>query len=534
MTSLSRRRRERNRHVEMKRRVAREAAAAPAQKAGVAARIRCFRERGILDIHEAPVRMPETVFIVGSGPRGKAHYRDIPADAYVIVLNRAVMIPFDLKVPWKPSAWIVIDWRACEKDWWAEADRLADCIRIFSCGTGQRSAAYQGATPETAAGRLFVFEHVPLDTVRRRFEPPPERRVRPDGTVAGAAMWIAQLLGARETVLVGVDMGGDADYAGSLPADRRHGTRWSACSRLELQIEWQRRHGIVVSSMSPTRLRNVARWKPAAAIAPEPAPVPAACPGDTCLSWTDLMDRSDIRVECPDRLPTVAYLTMAFDPMFTMNTVISAVEQNYPHHLKTLYLMHQEPFPPPFSTDLPVMVREAHIAGRWPELWLFKLMEFFAMVIEDVIVVFDEDDRYESDYTTRAITPLVTGRARLAWNYDMVIAKRASLRHEPYRSPIGTLAGERRVLDQAARLLWKRVHKAEWPAGRDNIPSPYGGAKDARFRDLLLELHGDRIAEHDGLRYYFVHSRTNTTGKRPEIENVDYDTVHRGAGRRRP
>jgi len=235
-------------------------------------------------------------------------------------------------------------------------------------------------------------------------------------------------------------------------------------------------------------------------------------------------------------------MIMTFDYVDMTNAIFNAIDQDYPNELKTLYLLYQEPFPPKLSHDLPVRVREFWVTGFVGSGWWLKKLEMFLNACsEPYMLTWDEDDRYEHMYTRKALQPILEGRARITWNYNNVMVKYGYMRHEKYRSAIGTLCGEVVLLKQVAVPLFKkypdgRLKIVESKRKRGSHGMPYykrgrkrkkkvvryaGGAMDNYFRRDLAKKHAADIAEHDGLRFYTFSSTANTKGGRLENENID-------------
>jgi len=206
------------------------------------------------------------------------------------------------------------------------------------------------------------------------------------------------------------------------------------------------------------------------------------------------------------KYPDVAFLTMAYDPIATMRAIIG-VEQQLHLGKKTIYLLHQKPFPKKMAEMPGLEIKQFNVEGKWPALWYLKLMRFFDECTEDYFVWWDEDDRFENDYARKALALSLSGHFKLCWNHAMVMVRGNSLNSGAYRSAIGTLAG--------------RVDAAKKIAGLIN---PEGGnAKDCQYRKKLVKKLV--IGNHDGRRYYIHHKDSHTTrftnkGRKPG-EDVD-------------
>lgn len=208
---------------------------------------------------------------------------------------------------------------------------------------------------------------------------------------------------------------------------------------------------------------------------------------------------------------SVAFLTMAHDPIAAMRAIIGVEQQTYPGK-KTIYLLQQRSSPkrlfPVKMVQRPgITVKQFNVEGKWPALWYKKLMKFFDVCGERYFVWWDEDDRFDNSYVEWALAPVLAGNYKLAWNHDMIMVRGNSINPGQYRSAIGTLAGRVDAAQKVAKLI-----------------NPEGGnAKDCQYRKKLVK--NLTIGEHDGWRYYIHHKNSHTTrftnkGRKPG-EDVD-------------
>lgn len=253
-------------------------------------------------------------------------------------------------------------------------------------------------------------------------------------------------------------------------------------------------------------------------------------------------------------LPAIAYLIMSFDYVDTVRGIIQAIKQPY-EGKKVVYLMYQEPYPPPIELDLPerldvIEVREFNVPGTWPRLWMAKMLTFLRNCKEPYMLQWDEDDDWENEYTARALKPLLNGKAKISWNHHNVDVMYGLMKQGLYGSPVGTLAAEVATLAPIVEKLAKSVEnhqvvKAEKKSRGSSNPInallvskkrrrrakqllvsgkvPYGGAKDAALWRLIKKKFAHIVAEHDGWRFYTRHSQTNTCIKsRPPSQAIDF------------
>ena len=148
--------------------------------------------------------------------------------------------------------------------------------------------------------------------------------------------------------------------------------------------------------------------------------------------------------------PSVTYGTLAYNPIFTKQSIIKALHQNYPDSLKTVVLLHQEPFPSRIKHDLPITIEEFDVRGSWPGLWLFKMSRLVEECKSDIIILWDEDDMFEPDYTIKVISKLqeVITSAGTPETYSCTGRKSVTAPTAPLSEPLragqslfGTLSG---------------------------------------------------------------------------------------------
>jgi hypothetical protein len=212
-----------------------------------------------VNIYDALWVMPRRVYINAPGPWGVEHYKDIPEDAYVVAVNKGVEIPWtcSLEARFSNAVWVVSDWHATKKHYFKPSDARFDGIRVFSV----RAASKTPSFTQPAPGKHFFFD---MAAVERDIPfRPAKRKFRPGGTVAGCALWLCYLCGAKEIILNGVDMSGNRYYDGSEnPTERwlhKHGDIWTSRNAMDGKIEWMQQRGVRVFTLSKTQLRKPER-----------------------------------------------------------------------------------------------------------------------------------------------------------------------------------------------------------------------------------------------------------------------------------
>jgi len=190
------------------------------------------------DLFKSNFRCPEHITILGPGPRGKAHWDEIPADSFVIAVNYAITIPVRI------DAWCVADWWAIKTPWFKKGLSRPQIIRFFSQGLHRKSKAKCN----------YTFRFVPRFTPHK-YLPVPEM-FKPDGTVAAITMELGARFGAKRISLCGIDMSGAKYYDGNESKSETcpHGEIWAYVPYVNSLIEYYTRRGVTFRSVSETKL----------------------------------------------------------------------------------------------------------------------------------------------------------------------------------------------------------------------------------------------------------------------------------------
>jgi len=181
--------------------------------------------------------IPETVYILATGPNGKPFYDKIPQDAFVIAVNQGIMI--------RPSSniWMVFDYRASQKDWWNTA-MTYNVPRLFSRSVITR---YPCEYTFIASPSVSVADSMLIPKI-----------LRGGATIAGCAVQAAYYGGAKEIILCGIDMSGDTYYDGSLNKNihfRGDGQKvWVNTQAFSGLLQSIKNKGTSIKSLSPTFL----------------------------------------------------------------------------------------------------------------------------------------------------------------------------------------------------------------------------------------------------------------------------------------
>jgi len=216
----------------------------------------------------------------------------------------------------------------------------------------------------------------------------------------------------------------------------------------------------------------------------------------------------------PNSFPPVTYLTMAYEPINTMHAVISAIEQEYPGK-KTIVLIHQDRAVENSSSLIRIV--NIYAVGEWPALWLDKLEAFVNVADPDSVTVWwDEDDRFEADYTRKAVEPIVNRGAVGTWTDKTYYVKKGEIVQGIYPRSNGTLAIRMDALEAVVPEV-RRIH----PRGH-RVVRGMTLTVDPTLIKVLGKKYGDKMVDHTGMRYYFMRSGGNG-GPRRKGKGINID-----------
>ena len=224
-----------------------------------------------------------------------------------------------------------------------------------------------------------------------------------------------------------------------------------------------------------------------------------------------------------DDLPTIALMTMAFNPVYTKHSLINGYHQIYPADKIVHVLLHQEPYPPHIEHDLdPYMVVELDVPGTWSAVWCFKLYAFLDYCKAEGIeymAFWDEDDIFPPYYLWAGVDNLLNdaGGADITWTSYNLAVKRGSVQKLYYDNPVGNSIGRVDTFAEVADEL-----KARYPSGlrRD---TGKGAIDDRYWLSLYTKAKPYNRREDIPLRAYVFHGLANTLVHRKAEDNIDYN-----------
>jgi hypothetical protein len=188
---------------------------------------------------ELKCAMPDTIYIVGTGPNGVPHFSRVPKGAFVIALNKAILIR-----ELRPSLWMAFAPELPSKNWWYEALQT-DTLRLF----GRKLPLLYHCD--------YTFYADPSLHVTRSIYPAHqlfEGVLRGGATIAGCAIQAAYFARCRRVILVGVDMYGRTYFDGSESAESGKDSVWVERDNLNTLIRLVRASGMECFSLSETEL----------------------------------------------------------------------------------------------------------------------------------------------------------------------------------------------------------------------------------------------------------------------------------------
>jgi len=206
----------------------------------------CSDIMALVDLYKSSFRLPPRVCILAPGLRGQEHYHRIPGDAFVIAVNRAVLIP-----EVRADLWMI---NHSEPDWYASGDKAYRGPRLYN-----HEAAMNAQPPLAQDPSPYLYYTPPQQKLSASgLHLLEDGIIRHGGTIVASALQLCYHFGAREVMLCGVDMSGNQYWDGAQNPDSRfwhmHGDVWLAVELLNPLIQYLRQRGLEITALSPTRL----------------------------------------------------------------------------------------------------------------------------------------------------------------------------------------------------------------------------------------------------------------------------------------
>jgi hypothetical protein len=173
--------------------------------------------------HLSDLKIPKVAYVAGAGPTLLKDIKEIPADAYVIACNRAILADYPF------SAWMVFDLNAVRFPWF-KRERIGSYKKIF----GYRLAK------EYPCDYLFSSRHV--DTMRQ-ITP---GGLQGGGTIVSCAMQLLYWAGCQTVILLAAPMSGRLHFDRTVACNRTGPWRQATCMRYH--CEQMRMGGLAIFS----------------------------------------------------------------------------------------------------------------------------------------------------------------------------------------------------------------------------------------------------------------------------------------------
>lgn len=202
--------------------------------------------------HLDELNLTERIYIVAPGENGRDYYDLVDPDCFTIIVNKACEIPLKRR-----DMWMVADptpYHAKVRgyvDWFGPG--LNECESI-GCFNSQTMLEYFDKC-------RYTHEWAP--EIGTEFLEPIKNRIRGGLTISGMALQMAYWLGAKEIVMVGVDISGDKYFDGEARGvTPKKDLAWVRILPLMNElIRWLESNGVKVYSLSNTAL-DVGRINP--------------------------------------------------------------------------------------------------------------------------------------------------------------------------------------------------------------------------------------------------------------------------------
>jgi len=198
------------------------------------------------------LNLPKAVYILAPGWNGRDSYKRIPADAFVIAVNKAVTIPGVHK-----HIWMAEDMGLVQAHPWFV--KLANKLISENNPLLEPSPTPvfgEGKPTEMFPNVLYSYPSGPSMSMRPKYQINPNY-LRGGCSIASKALQLAVIKGVKRVVLVGVDMHGRKYFDGTETASTMiKGDKWWCIDKFNAVIDnVKRRHGVSVVSLSPTALK---------------------------------------------------------------------------------------------------------------------------------------------------------------------------------------------------------------------------------------------------------------------------------------
>ena len=207
-------------------------------------------------------KLPETVVILGSGPKGKEAYNRISKDDFVISLNAAISAPI------KSSLWMAMDPSLPKQDYFFNA-MLLHYKKYYMAGYDMTENGIGKGYPLPIMEMNRIAKYFPwvcltfkllvginrLYMMNRNDVKPIEGATRPGATIAGAVIQFCYWKGVKNIKLCGIDMFGHIYFDGSKHRKKsRKDSQWGVVPIFNTLMRHLESEGMKFTTLSDTRL----------------------------------------------------------------------------------------------------------------------------------------------------------------------------------------------------------------------------------------------------------------------------------------
>jgi hypothetical protein len=194
----------------------------------------------------------DTIYVLAPGPNGKEHWKNIPEDAFVIVVNKAIELVYDDKFKYSDCLWLVAELSAQDTVWFPRHKKEYKDILVVG-----RALIDVGGMREDEYYKMFDY----YGSFPNQGTGMVSNCLNSKGTVSCMATQLAFYMGAKKIVLCGVDMFDDKFYDGTFGFYKgmRHNTPWHGhiCNFGSIIRQMRMKRNVEIVSLSETKLVDI-------------------------------------------------------------------------------------------------------------------------------------------------------------------------------------------------------------------------------------------------------------------------------------
>lgn len=208
-----------------------------------------------------------TCYVVSPGWHGREHYDEIPEDAFIIIVNYAIMIPAYCREhgirELKPAIWLCADRNLAtqpECKWFVdELDAIIEAGYSLEVENIKAGGPIVPIFDSGFLGGIFPVVRTTFShgrSMRRKLPSAIPGRLRAGLTISCQAMQLAYWFKAETIKICGIDMWSDDYFDGhKTNVKARRNRAWPQCKHFDQFIRWLKVQGIRPVSISRTALK---------------------------------------------------------------------------------------------------------------------------------------------------------------------------------------------------------------------------------------------------------------------------------------